>query len=88
VQQFIDRTSFIREFDLLRLHWRHQIMKNMMYFIDLLERGSSEEAIATLEQQLIAKTRLLPELVHGVMQRSAAENKPIEAFLHESPLRG
>ncbi len=88
VQRFIDRTSFIREFDLLRPHRRHQIMENMMHFIELLERGSTEEAIANLEQQLIAKTRLLPELVHGVIQRSAAENKSIEAFLYESPLRG
>ncbi|NKJ39805.1 GntR family transcriptional regulator [Rhizobium sp. SG570] len=88
VQQFIDRTSFIREFDLLRPHRRHQIIENMMHFIDLLQAGRIEEAIANLEQQLIAKTRLLPELVHGVIQRSAAENKPIEALLHESPLRG
>jgi len=88
VQHFIDRTSFIREFDLLRSHRQRQIMEHMTHFIDLLEEGRSEEAIANLEQQLKTKTRLLPELVHGVMQRSAAENKSTEALLSENPLRG
>lgn len=88
VQQFIDRTSFIREFDLFRPHRQRQIMENMTHFIELLEDGRCEEAIANLERQLNEKTRLLPELVHGVMQRSAAENKPIEALLCESPLKG
>lgn len=88
VQHFIDRTTFIREFDLLKPQRRHQIIESMDQLIDLLEGGRSEDAILNLEQQLKTKTKLLPELVHGVVQRSAAENRSIEAFLSESPLKG
>ncbi|MCV9947466.1 GntR family transcriptional regulator [Rhizobium sp. BT-175] len=88
VQHFIDRTSFIREFDLLAPQRQHQIADHMTQFIDLLEGGRTEEAIKNLEQQLKIKTSLLPELVHGVMQRSAADNKSVEALLSESPLKG
>ncbi|MES4992384.1 GntR family transcriptional regulator [Phyllobacterium sp. 22229] len=88
VQHFIDRTTFIREFDLLKPQRRQQIVESMAQFTGLLEAGRSEDAISNLEQQLRTKTKLLPELVHGVMQRSAGENRSIEAFLSESPLKG
>ncbi|UXS66708.1 GntR family transcriptional regulator [Agrobacterium tumefaciens] len=88
VQHFLDRTSFIREFDLLTPQRQHQIVDHMTQFIDLLEGGRTEDAIKNLEQQLTIKTGLLPELVHGVMQRSAADNKSIEALISESPLKG
>ncbi|NTB87761.1 GntR family transcriptional regulator [Agrobacterium tumefaciens] len=88
IQHFIDRTSFIREFDLLKPHRQNQIMENMVHFIELLESGRSEDAIVNLEQQLEAKTRLLPELVHGVLHRSVLERSTIEALLCESPLKG
>ncbi|MFB9950932.1 GntR family transcriptional regulator [Rhizobium puerariae] len=88
VQHFIDRTSFIREFDLLKPQRQHQVMDHMAQFIHLLEGGRTEDAIRNLEQQLKIKTSLLPELVHGVMQRSAADNKSVETLLCESPLKG
>jgi DNA-binding GntR family transcriptional regulator len=88
VQQFIDRTSFIREFDLLKPLRLRQIMDQMGQFIDLLEGGRIDDAMENLEQQLKIKISLLPELVHGVMQRLAVDNKSIEALLSESPLKG
>lgn len=88
IQHFIDRTSFVREFDLLKPQRQLQIMDSMAQFIELLESGRGEEAIAILEQQLMVKTRLLPELLHGVLHRSALERNSVETLLSESPLKG
>lgn len=85
IQRFIDRTTFIREFDLLKPQRRYHIMESMGQLIGLLETGRSEDAIANLEQQFTIKARLLPELMHDLFQRSAAENKTIEALLSEGP---
>ncbi len=88
MHQFIDRTSFIREFDLQKPHRLVQITTQMRMFLDFLAQGDVDGAISNLHEQYETKIKLLPELVLGVMQRAMAENRSVEALIPERPAKG
>ncbi|MGV6876256.1 FCD domain-containing protein [Pseudochelatococcus sp. B33] len=70
MQDFNDRTTFIRRLDFHDPKRAQSTIESMLRFVDLLERGDVEAAVENLDIQLSQKLDILPRLVREGNQRA------------------
>jgi DNA-binding GntR family transcriptional regulator len=81
MQQFIDRTSYIREIDLQHPPRLREIARQMCELVETMEKGDIERAVQNLERQIQRKMSLLRELVKEANLRSMNAAVSIEQLL-------